>query len=210
MEAVQWLRDGIQAYNKRVGLPPVVEGHNVPVDEERAGRIATEYVLLPSYDKQAELAYATLHLELLRQVRFIVSKLHIHLEAWEQPGEPYANSKAMQADIRDNKHLYYFTGGETHPMLGRKVNNIFRAVHDVFGHAAEGYGFGPRGEENAWLHHSQMFSPLAQEALTTETRGQNSWVNFGPYKHLPASERPFAEQKCALLPEWVTDWHLFF
>jgi hypothetical protein len=59
-----------------------------------------------------------------------------------------------------------------------------------------------------------MFSPVAQKALTTETRGQNSWVNFGPQnfnedgskKNIPAADRPFAQQKVALLPEQYMDW----
>ena len=54
-----------------------------------------------------------------------------------------------------------------------------------------------------------MFSPEARKAMTTETRGQNSWVNFGRhnydaagnYKNIPAAKRPYAQQKVALLPE---------
>lgn len=34
------------------------------------------------------------------------------------------------------------------------MNDKFRAIHDLFGHAGEGYGFGPRGEENTWIKHS--------------------------------------------------------
>ena len=30
----------------------------------------------------------------------------------------------------------------------------------------------------AWNVHARMFSPLARRAMTTETRGQNSYVNF--------------------------------
>ena len=45
--------------------------------------------------------------------------------------------------------------------------------------------------------------------MTTETRGQNSWVNFGSQnydeqgkpKNIPPAQRPFAVQKVALLPE---------
>jgi hypothetical protein len=77
---------------------------------------------------------------------------------------------------------------------------MFRGVHDFFGHAMHGYAFGPRGEENAWIEHSKMFSPLARWALTTETRAQNSWVNFGPYSDLPVDKRPYAEQKVGILP----------
>lgn len=93
-------------------------------------------------------------------------------------------------------------------------NLAFRAVHDAYGHAAEGYPFSPRGEFNAWLHHSQMFSPLAQWALSTETLGQSAWVNFGQsyaglHATLPQPERPYAAQKAALLPARLCDWRPF-
>ena len=86
--------------------------------------------------------------------------------------------------------------------------------HDLFGHAAEGYGFGPRGEENTWIKHSQMFSAEAQKALTTETRGQNSWINFGVHnydsegnhKNIPLKYRPYGVQKVALLPAEFMDF----
>lgn len=102
--------------------------------------------------------------------------------------------------------------GKPHDMT---VNDIFRAVHDYFGHAKEGHQFGPKGEENAWAVHSQMYSDAARPAMTTETRGQNSWVNFnekmrrpdgsipvkGDPDFIPLKERPFAEQKIGLLPK---------
>jgi hypothetical protein len=54
----------------------------------------------------------------------------------------------------------------------------------------------------AWHEHAKMFSPLARRALTTETHGQNSWVNYSEgHESLPLKERPFAEQKAILLPE---------
>jgi hypothetical protein len=37
--------------------------------------------------------------------------------------------------------------------------------------------------------------------MTTETRGQNSWVNFGPNASLPPAQRLYAEQKTFILPE---------
>jgi len=58
------------------------------------------------------------------------------------------------------------------------VNDVFRAVHDFFGHSELGNSFGAIGEENAWNAHARMYSPLARQAMTTETRGQNSYVNF--------------------------------
>ena len=102
-----------------------------------------------------------------------------------------------------------------HPVL---ANDLFRWVHDAFGHGIEPHQFGPLGEDNAYREHMSMFSPLAQRALTTETRGQNSWVNFGPHivredgtvpkkgdpDYIPPADRPFADQKIALLPEFAT------
>ena len=116
--------------------------------------------------------------------------------------EPYANSADMIADLRDNKRIKIFStesgfGSEAitprmrelQPLLAETgfedvngvpllANDIFRAVHDFFGHAELGNSFGPKGEENAWLVHSRMYSPLARRAMTSETRGQNSYVNF--------------------------------
>jgi hypothetical protein len=80
---------------------------------------------------------------------------------------------------------------------------VFRAVHDYFGHAKEGVGFGPRGEENAWRQHSAMYSDAARPAMTSETRGQNSWVNFGPHgeaNRANPEDTHYAEQKAGLLP----------
>ena len=87
------------------------------------------------------------------------------------------------------------------------ANDLFRAVHDAFGHGLEGAGFRARGEENAWQAHVRLFTGSAVAAITTETRGQNSWLNYGPHgeKNRTASveETVFADQKTGLLPEWV-------
>lgn len=203
------------AYCRDNLMPPPKEGHYVRVNPERATIIASFYDVLEvdrSYDPVVRGAYKELELELFHQWYAITDRGYV-LEAWTHDGQPYANSREMRDDVRENKHLYFFTGGEEHPLLncrwsstGFTSNEMLRAVHDIFGHATEGYGFGARGEENAWIHHSMMFTKEAQRALTTETRGQNSWVNFGPYSHLPVTERPYADQKVALLPDWCCDW----
>src|SRR6185436_7623316 len=106
-----------------------------------------------------------------------------------------------------------FDGGKTQA----PVNDIFRAVHDFFGHAKEGYQFGPRGEYNAWREHSGMYSEEAQGALAAETLAQNAWVNFGPHLRDEAGNvaargelgfveptaRPFGEQKNIVIPPEV-------
>lgn len=99
------------------------------------------------------------------------------------------------------------------------VNDVFRIIHDIFGHAMNGYGFGPIGEDKAWFTHMQMFTLVAAAALTTETRGQNCWVNFGPHMRdkngklkrkdnpdfiLP-QDRPFDDQKMNLLLSFISE-----
>lgn len=198
------------------GLPPVTHGY-VEVDQARAGQIADLYEALPVDDQQnpaVRAAYEALGREV--QAQWDSATAHgMAFEPWTKAGQPYQTSTEMAADVREHRHLYFYTGGDPHPVLGAKsagglsLNDKFRAVHDYFGHAAGGYGFGPRGEENAWRAHSQMFSPDARRAMTTETRGQNSWVNFGRqnydaqghFKDVPASKRPYATQKVALLPD---------
>ena len=87
------------------------------------------------------------------------------------------------------------------------ANDLFRAVHDAFGHGIEGAGFRARGEENAWQAHARMFTGSALGALTSETRGQNSWLNFGPYgeknQTAKVEDTTFADQKTGLMPEWT-------
>ena len=89
------------------------------------------------------------------------------------------------------------------------ANDVFRIVHDYFGHVRDGIGFRADGEENAWRSHAAMYSRPALGALTTELRGQNSWLNYGPYgdhnRKAKAEDTKYAEQKNGLLPEWVWD-----
>jgi hypothetical protein len=217
-----FVKEGIRGYNSDYGITPAIEGYYAPIDEPRAREIAAVYESLPVFDESQETqeAYAKLAGEIQQQWDYAINKMGVTFEPWVSEGQPYANSREMVRDVRDNKHLWFFTGGELHPLLnepdqdGLSINDKLRAIHDLFGHAAEDFQFGARGEENAWIKHSQMFSPVAQKALTTETRGQNSWVNFGPLnynedgskKNIPAADRPFAQQKVALLPEQYMDW----
>lgn len=94
--------------------------------------------------------------------------------------------------------------GEMRPVL---ANDLFRAVHDAFGHGLEGAGFRARGEENAWQAHVRLFTGPAVGAITSETRGQNSWLNYGPYgehnRTAKVEDTVFAEQKTGLMPEWT-------
>jgi len=206
------------AYNARRNLPPVDHSQYHPVDEPFQRRVADAYENLKednSADPKVRAAYEALVTETKEQWQHLIDSGY-KLEPWTREGQPYKNSQEMVRDLQDNKHLYFYTGGEPHPFLGQvdpktglTINDMFRAIHDAYGHAGAGYGFGARGEEGAHDIHSQSFSPLARQAMTTETRGQNSWVNFGRHNYdaqgnplrIPPGEKPYAVQKVDLLPE---------
>jgi hypothetical protein len=220
----EFIRKVAQAYNYEYRLGTIIKDLYVAVDVHRARRIADLYEALPVDDSGNPAvckAYHQLGEEIKEQWDFAIKAAGMTFEPWMRAGQPYPNSVEMCRDIRRYRHLYFYQGGNPHPLLGKadpatglSLNDKFRAIHDLFGHAAEGYGFGPWGEESAWLKHSQMFSREAQKALTTETRGQNSWVNFGVHnydsagnhKNIPLQDRPYAVQKVALLPAEVTDF----
>jgi len=136
-----------------------------------------------NYDDLMEKAYRQLAKETDAQFQALPYNFSYH-----RAGEGnYNSSKEMAADVHGNRHLYVFQGGDPHDFLNRidpasglNENEKFRAVHDLLGHAIYGNQFGPKGEETAWAIHSQMYSPLARLAMTAETRGQNSMVNYSP------------------------------
>ena len=213
------------------------------LDEANSKMIADAYENLVDDPTNPEVkaAYEALADEIGLQYESILERGY-NVEIWEGEGEPYANSAEMIEDVRDNKHMYIFgtEGGfgeagitqaqrDVNVMLSQTpftdvngkallVNDLFRFVHDFFGHTEIGNGFGPVGEENAWLAHARMFSKPARLAMTTETRGQNSWVNFneslrredgsvpkrGDDDYIPLSERPFADQKMGLMAEEIS------
>ena len=218
------------AYMRAAGLPTLRQTDYVNVDTARASRIAEAYSLmehLPN-DPEVAAAYAQMIKETLAQFQ-VIKQLGIKFTFIKQ-GQTYPYPKGpIEAlyDIRDNKHLWVFptTDGfgteneiDVNPLLAMtdeyidgkqlQANDVFRIVHDIFGHAKEGNGFGPVGEENAWQSHAIMYSPLALKAMTSETRGQNSWVNYGPHgEHNRANPKAtiYADQKVGILPDWVME-----
>jgi hypothetical protein len=203
-------------------------------DEKKAMTIADAYEAMKDAPNSLKVmkAYKALAKETYDQYK-VIEKAGYKIEPWTGKGEPYKNSGEMVDDVLNNKHLYFFTtengfgtgASANHPLLkktGIKINDyelvyndLFRAVHDIFGHAKIGNRFSAFGEENAWRTHSQMYSDDARRALTSETRGQNSWVNYGPQMrnkegkllrprdkgYLKPADRAFAEQKTGLLPD---------
>lgn len=229
------LHDAAEAYMKSAGLPYDPPATYQKVDPDRATRIADEFDKMAHApdDPAVKASYAALAKETLAQWQTLKAT-GLKVE-WIKPGQanPYAASPRLaEMDVALNNHWWGFptdmgfgTGPEAeaamkdNPLLaptdevvdGRHlvVNDVFRIVHDMFGHAKEGVGFRADGEDNAWRSHAAMYSPLARAAMTSETRGQNSWVNYGPYgkQNRTANEADthFAPQKIGLMPKWTQD-----
>lgn len=200
----------------------------VKVDLARAKLIADEYEKMEHNpnDEAVRQSYEAMKNETFNQYNHLKNNGYQFEFYPEQDPYPQGPRQALE-DLRTNKHLYVYPTSsgfgqeeesQDHPLLedsgerwgGRPVthNDIFRAVHDVFGHAKEGVGFRANGEENAWRQHSAMYSDQARPAMTAETRGQNSWVNYGPYgqqnQNADQASTVYADQKAGLLPDWVT------
>lgn len=149
-------------------------GQTMPEVVERTGA--------QNYDQLTEAAYKQLVDETTRQFQTLPVEMRYHYGEGEYPVP-----SAMLSDVLGEGKLNVFRGGDPHPYLsavdedtGLTANEMFRAVHDYFGHGTRGSTFRPGGEEIAYASHAQMMSPLARAALASETRGQNSLVNYSP------------------------------
>lgn len=224
-------RDAAQRYAERTGFKYDPVKTYAKVDPERATRIAAEYEAMKHDPQNPEVkaAYRAMIDETVAQWEVIKETgLKISFIDFAKDGDPYAASPRLATeDVRKNNHLWVFPTDagfgssdldvSDNPLLektkvvigGRTLlaNDVFRIVHDYFGHVKEGVGFRADGEENAWRSHASMYSPLARRAMTSETRGQNSWVNYGPHgeknRKANGADTIFADQKTGLMPEWV-------
>jgi hypothetical protein len=200
-----------------------------PIDPEHSKAIAQAYEEMKHTpnDPATKASYDALIDETAKQYQAI-KKTGLKIEPIPAGApDPYAaNPRLAAIDVAENNHLWFFPteGGfgtvnkiTDNPMLrktGEKIgdhellaNDMFRVVHDYFGHLKEGHGFRAAGEDNAWRTHAQMYSDLARPAMTTETRGQNSWVNYGPHgeknRTAAGADTTYADQKVGLMPEWT-------
>ena len=153
-------------------------------------------------------SYAKFKEEVNDQYRYLTEEKKVKFEFVDE--DPYigangkVDSKLALEDIEKNNRLLVFKTkpGQSHELMDDQFNNEFRAVHDYLGHAASGRSFAADGEEAAWISHSLLFSPLARRAMTTETRGQNSWVNqYGRDPVTGEYTGKYAQPKAILLPD---------
>ena len=203
-------------------------------DEKRAKLIAAAYEKMQNNPNDPEVikAYEALIDETMAQYKALKDTgLNFTFLKPNMP-DPYAASPALgYKDVIENKNLTVFPtdfgygsdaafDASKNPMLtkvgtiGDKddavANDAFRVVHDVFGHLGSGNPqFRSAGEERAFLQHMRMYTPEARRAMAAETRGQNSFVNFGPYANqnrgASGADTIYADQKVGIMPDWAVD-----
>jgi GNAT superfamily N-acetyltransferase len=222
------IRQIAERYKQEAGITTPQPTDFQKVDPVQAKRIAAAYDAMPHApnDPAVKASYDAMINETLAQYQHVkAAGLKVDFIPPGSP-DPYAASPRLATeDINNNNHFWVFPTSEgfgtidtsihDNPLLGHSGetisgqpatnNDIFRVVHDYFGHAKEGVGFRADGEENAWRQHASMYSDLARPAMTAETRGQNNWVNFGPHgeanRGASGADTVYADQKTGVLPD---------
>jgi hypothetical protein len=159
---------------------------------------------------------------------------NMEVTPWTADGQPYASPAEMLADVAEGRLKMRLSddmfgpGADNpgHPMNapsgvkatdGRELtnNDLFRVVHDVYGHGQSGFRDDPRGAYNAYHEHARLVSPEARRALATETLAQRAWQDYGPHlrrrdgtvpretdiDYLPPNMKEFAQQKAFVLDD---------
>lgn len=213
---IEGLRAVARDYSRSVGIASPTEGRYLPLDTGFSQRTAAAYERMPTGANAASRAsFEAFRRETMAQYAALRQAGYHFTPSRSDPYEPTASATKMQlarADVFRNKNLNVFAGALGHPLVTAREQFAFRGVHDLFGHLTEGYGIGPRGEFNAAAQHSQMYSPLARQAMLSLTHGQNSFVNFSN-QVLPgyggrsvaqvnnaAPGSIYAQQKASILP----------
>ncbi|WP_201294741.1 MULTISPECIES: crotonobetainyl-CoA--carnitine CoA-transferase [unclassified Nocardiopsis] len=223
------------------GLP----GTRLDWDEEYCRAVAESFHRAPAAPAPPWLlrSYRSLQRESLMQFRALLDA-GLRIEPWHGEGSPYADSGQLRRSVLSTGVLLVYltrsghgprgTGGP-HPMREPSPfrsggvrfthNDVFRAVHDVFGHVVHGNGFGPRGEFRATYCHMRMYPRDVHPVLFTEQVAQICWFYYGPHLadaegrlprrgepgYVPPPERPYPEQKVvALSPELLRGFRALF
>jgi len=202
MAELPQIRASALAYQRQNGLRMPEGNYAQSVITEKASHaVGRAYDRLPEFDRSALPAFHAMREETARQFEHMTSPtskggLGIHVEV--TPHDPYTGGvdqvyRQFRGDVEQHNRMKVFSTASTggHPVLSNDENDMFRAVHDVYGHLGSGRGIDHDGEEAAYQKHSRMFSPLARQALATETRGQNSALRL---------HGGFQDQKVGLLP----------
>jgi hypothetical protein len=211
------------------------------LDERLGVDIAAAYDAAPrSGDRHTAGLYERLTRENLAQFE-AVTAAGIDVLPWRGPGQPYADSAELRRDFHRTGSLWvYLTrdghggegGDDLHPLRGPSPvvaggvrfahNDIFRAVHDLFGHCMFGNSFGIRGELAAAYCHLPMYPRQLHPLLFTEQVAQICWFFYGPHllderglprrpddpRYVAPRDRPYPPQKWFVLDHGLLDRYL--
>lgn len=226
------IREWVASQQKARGDERPEPGRPV-VDPRRGRKVADAYEGLKDdnlADPKVKAAYDAMAKETVGQFRALVADHGVDVRFYGEDtskDDGYPSSGAMRSDLNRGALRVFRGGTSKHPALdavvpdadlpeayrgkGLTFNDIFRATHDAFGHYADNE-FGPVGEEQARQLHLRLYSPEAARAVSTETLGQNSWVNFGrdekgALRNNSSKQKDgtftYAKQKADLLPDDV-------
>ena len=92
---------------------------------------------------------------------------------------PYADAGELIASVLVTRTLEVTTAraDRMHPLLDGAIGGAyfrFRAMHDLIGHVATGFGFDADGEYSAWLFQRDSYRGLGRWAAATELHGEIS------------------------------------
>lgn len=200
-----FISDSARRYSQARGLsvPAHEDYSNAVMTRPASEAIGRAHDQLPDFDNAAVPAYKKMAQEVGHQFDFLTrprAKGGMGISVAVTPHDPYGKDSVhdvvgeLRDDIRNNNRIQVMSTATTggHPLFSNDQNDMFRAVHDTFGHLGAGRGVDHHGEEASYLKHSRMFSPLARQALATETRGQNSALRV---------HGSFQDQKVGILPQ---------
>jgi hypothetical protein len=197
-------------------VPAALAGWN----EDFCRRVALWYDQDPgaSYDAELRQLYDRFKWETLLQLRAMVDAGYT-VAPWLGAGQPYSGSAELCAAVRNTHRVYVYLTRAGHgdgPALGfhplrepcgvvaggveLAYNDVFRAVHDVFGHAMYGNSFSVQGEFRAAYSHMQMYTERVHQVLFTEQVAQICWYFFGPHLETGAPRR-YPDQKVLACPQ---------
>jgi hypothetical protein len=212
-------------YAKQVGHPVNKPDKYVPLDKKFAGEAGREFESMGDdmSNPRVQASYKSLVNDIDKQYKEA-------LRAGIKPyfigkDNPYQSSPSLSLlDMANNRKLGIFPTKDgygsdksfdtsNNPMLAESPydidgvpmlwNDVFRFVHDAYGHGATGVGFRAAGEDNAYISHFASLSPASRLALANETRGQNSALNYGKNgehnRTANQDDTVFQDQKAGLL-----------
>lgn len=198
---------------------PDPEFYDSPVSQERiiarAPEAAEAYDAMPSEPSQAVLdAYEEFYTHVKRQYLWMeqqgiqVEVRDIDFDNPRDVQDYYASTVEFVRDVNENNRLIVSrTPAEGNPEIYMRIdpdtglsnNDMFRAVHDYFGHVVHENGVDRFGEDIAFMTHAQMFPEEVLPVLAQETRMQNWWLVAN--NEAGATNPIFPEQKLGLAPK---------